>query len=408
MGHPLLAPFEESLNSVNQDDHSHNEIIIVRRGNHDDHDEHHGGVWKIAFADFMTAMMAFFLVMWLINASNEETKKAVASYFNPIKLMDRTSNPKGVRSPKYAPSTENDKKLEDQSTVITSSKGSPAKVGGVAETFDEKALFTDPYALLADISAGIDLPKKERDDATSGNPQQNVGLGLSGGIAFQDPFDPSAWNLKFSPKQDKPKVVKMADEIEPEMNKPAELLDNDPSAKQPPEGIEKIAAKEKIEDVEEKKNAENKKIVDQVRKATQKLLSTSGAEAPSINIQQQGKGLLVILSESSKAGMFNVGSARPTAELVRIMAGIGKLLSKQQGQVTIAGHTDGRKFKSGDYDNWRLSTARAHMAHYMLVNGGLPEERIERIEGYAAVKLINPDKPFSAENRRIELFLNLR
>ena len=48
------------------------EIIIVRR-NHDDHDDgHHGGVWKIAFADFMTAMMCFFLVMWLINAANVE------------------------------------------------------------------------------------------------------------------------------------------------------------------------------------------------------------------------------------------------------------------------------------------------------------------------------------------------
>jgi flagellar motor protein MotB len=73
------------------------EIIIVRRGKHDDHDGHHGGVWKIAYADFMTAMMAFFLVMWLINAANEESKAAVASYFNPVKLMDRHSSPKGVQ-----------------------------------------------------------------------------------------------------------------------------------------------------------------------------------------------------------------------------------------------------------------------------------------------------------------------
>ncbi len=72
------------------------EIIIVRRS-HDDHDEgHHGGVWKIAFADFMTAMMCFFLVMWLINAANEQTKAAVASYFNPVKLIDRNSSRKGL------------------------------------------------------------------------------------------------------------------------------------------------------------------------------------------------------------------------------------------------------------------------------------------------------------------------
>ncbi len=55
------------------DGHKH-EILIIRHGGHDDHDGHHGGAWKIAFADFMTAMMCFFLVMWLINASNEQTK----------------------------------------------------------------------------------------------------------------------------------------------------------------------------------------------------------------------------------------------------------------------------------------------------------------------------------------------
>ena len=57
-----------------------NEIIIVRR-RHDGEHEAHGGAWKIAYADFMTAMMAFFLVMWLINAANEETKAAVASHY---------------------------------------------------------------------------------------------------------------------------------------------------------------------------------------------------------------------------------------------------------------------------------------------------------------------------------------
>src|SRR5690606_1290625 len=65
------------------------EIVIVRRGGHDDEEGAHGGVWKIAFADFMTAMMCFFLVMWLVNASNEQTRVALASYFNPIKLVDR-------------------------------------------------------------------------------------------------------------------------------------------------------------------------------------------------------------------------------------------------------------------------------------------------------------------------------
>ena len=53
------------------------EIIIVRRAHNED-EGHHGGVWKIAFADFMTAMMCFFLVMWLINDANEQTRAALA------------------------------------------------------------------------------------------------------------------------------------------------------------------------------------------------------------------------------------------------------------------------------------------------------------------------------------------
>src|SRR5512134_993065 len=81
--------------SGHADEHPH-EIIIVKHGGGDHDEGHHGGVWKIAFADFMTAMMCFFLVMWLINAANEQTKAAVASYFNPVKLVDRNSSRKGL------------------------------------------------------------------------------------------------------------------------------------------------------------------------------------------------------------------------------------------------------------------------------------------------------------------------
>jgi chemotaxis protein MotB len=44
---------------------------------------HHGGAWKVAYADFVTAMMAFFLLMWLLNATTEDQRKGIADYFNP-------------------------------------------------------------------------------------------------------------------------------------------------------------------------------------------------------------------------------------------------------------------------------------------------------------------------------------
>ena len=71
------------------------ELIIIRRRNYLDVEEKNG-VWKIAYADFMTAMMAFFLVMWLISATNQETRESVATYFNPIKLTDSTPDRKGI------------------------------------------------------------------------------------------------------------------------------------------------------------------------------------------------------------------------------------------------------------------------------------------------------------------------
>ena len=53
-------------------------IVIKKKGGHGGH---HGGAWKVAYADFVTAMMAFFMVMWLLNYG-EKVKEAVAGYFN--------------------------------------------------------------------------------------------------------------------------------------------------------------------------------------------------------------------------------------------------------------------------------------------------------------------------------------
>ena len=52
---------------------------------------HHGGAWKVAYADFVTAMMAFFLLLWLLNAVTEEQKNGIAQYFKPTLAVQNTS-----------------------------------------------------------------------------------------------------------------------------------------------------------------------------------------------------------------------------------------------------------------------------------------------------------------------------
>ncbi|WDI31525.1 flagellar motor protein MotB [Hyphococcus flavus] len=52
---------------------------------------HHGGAWKVAYADFVTAMMAFFLLMWLLNATTEDQRKGLADYFNPSIPISKVS-----------------------------------------------------------------------------------------------------------------------------------------------------------------------------------------------------------------------------------------------------------------------------------------------------------------------------
>ena len=74
-----------------------NEIVIVKRTRKAKH-PHHGGAWKIAYADFVTAMMAFFLLLWLISMTTPEQKQGLADYFAPPNIAETTSGSDGVLS----------------------------------------------------------------------------------------------------------------------------------------------------------------------------------------------------------------------------------------------------------------------------------------------------------------------
>ena len=66
--------------------------IIVKKVYQVNHGGHHGGAWKVAYADFVTAMMAFFLLMWLLGATTEKQRKALADYFAPTLVQTKTDS----------------------------------------------------------------------------------------------------------------------------------------------------------------------------------------------------------------------------------------------------------------------------------------------------------------------------
>ncbi|GGA98052.1 flagellar motor protein MotB [Brucella endophytica] len=392
---------------MNRDPETDREIIIVRRGHGDDHDEHHGGTWKIAYADFMTAMMAFFLVMWLINATNEETKAAVASYFNPVKLVDRHSSRKGVEEIDQNDGKvrfDSEKKTEEGTKVINDQKSE------VPTEAEERLMFKEPYAVLADIANQSGVLQNQSKAGEGGASVAGPLTGSEGGKAFRDPFNPDYWSNRAD------------DELFPAIAEPAPPKAAKETGEAGKDGAEKqegAADKPKDEPAKEEKSegaasakaqqgagsangTEAQKLVKDIAEAT---AGAKTGNSPDITVVPAEGGVLIQLTDKIDYGMFAIGSAKPDRRVIEVMEKIAKIISERKGDVIISGHTDARPFKSATYDNWRLSSARAQMAYYMLVRGGLDEKRVLRVEGYADRQPKKAGDPNAAENRRIDIFL---
>src|SRR6202789_3809312 len=71
-------------------------IIIIRKKRKGGHEGHHGGAWKVAYADFVTAMMAFFLLLWLLNVTTDIQRRGIADYFAPANISKSESGAGGI------------------------------------------------------------------------------------------------------------------------------------------------------------------------------------------------------------------------------------------------------------------------------------------------------------------------
>ncbi len=268
-------------------------IIVkkIKKGGHG----HHGGAWKIAYADFVTAMMAFFLLMWLLGSTTEGDKKGIADYFSsPLKIALLSSG----------------SGAGDASHVIK---------GG-----------------------GQDLTR------TTGQVKR-------GEVAA----DRAHVNLK-ALKQEQIR---------------AEIA--------------------RLKDLQSK--------VEQKIKANSKLAAMSSQ----IRLDMTADGLRIQIVDEQNRPMFDSGSAIVKPYMRELLREIGSVLGEVPNRLTLEGHTDAQPFPGGErgYSNWELSADRANASRRELVAGGLPDDRVLRVQGLASSNLFDKNDPLSPANRRISIIV---
>jgi len=320
-------------------------ILVLKRVEEAGHG-HHGGAWKVAYADFVTAMMAFFLLLWLLNATSEEQRKGLADYFSPANIFGKSNSGTGQPFSGDSPSTEGS---------LASNRGSPNVVRGPNDV----------------------LPENENDD--EGKPHRE--RFEQGGEYAQQYARGGASVLEPSPGSFNP---------------------SDPMAG-PGSGAQGQAraqaeAERKAEEV--RFTEASKAIVDAIR--TDPRLAEVARQ---IAVDNTPEGLRIQLIDEDKQPMFALGGSTPNERARQLIARISPILSPLPNPITIAGHTDATPFRAGAGSNWELSADRANATRRLLVDAGLAETRIRSVTGNADRDLLLPDQPNAAQNRRITVVL---
>jgi chemotaxis protein MotB len=357
------------------------QIIIIRRRGHED--EHgHGGAWKIAYADFMTAMMAFFLVMWLINASNTETKASVASYFNPIRLTDSVARRKGLLDlDEKKNSVGLDKKSEAKEACSTagnkqksqSEPGAAGALGGTGHSENGQAVELDKR--VPTVGSGL---------------SETAGASEPGRV-FRNPISPFGRMPQSEIGRHDASSTAQPATSRSEQN----TFSPGSESKQSPTTAGDAAVA--------KLTTEAQQVMAEVQSAMRRLGISGG---PALDVTIEGNNIVMSLTDTAAFGMFAVGSAEPNELLVRLMQGLTPMLVAHSDKIILRGHTDSRPFR-GDprSNNWRLAMSRAEAAYAILLRAGVDEARFERIEAHADRKPKIAKDTQAAANRRIEIIM---
>jgi chemotaxis protein MotB len=322
-------------------------IVIKKKGGHGGH---HGGAWKIAYADFVTAMMCFFMVMWLVNTATVVTKENIASYFRQPGLFETGSGTPlmtgqtGILDDAFAPN--NNFKAGTQ--------------GGKNDTV-EPGVKGDEEGTQSSFGQESDRRSKEQKEFSIVVPKTDI----------KDGEAPTASELGVTPDTQ------------------ASILSGQNMGSGEIASFEQVA--NEIENLF-KTSPELEKLLGQV------------------DVKIDSDGLNIEVADSDKTSMFQVGSARILPEAEAAFGKLGEIIGKLDNTIDIVGHTDARPFAAGDkgYSNWELSTDRANAARRALQKQNINSDRITSVVGMADKLLREYSEPMAPENRRISLKVRFR
>jgi chemotaxis protein MotB len=330
--------------------------IIRREGS--EQAPHHGGAWKVAYADFVTAMMAFFLIMWLLNATTEDQRKGLADYFSPSNLMSHASSGTGLAF--------GGRTAFDQGALV-SDRGAVQVVDG-----------TRPIVTQPEADPGNDPAEDEPAPGRTAPASQAAPAPLKGEAAR------SARPLAETGAKE---IREAASGVTPA---PAE------SSAKPPKAANPAA---KVETAEQFEHA-----VEEIRRKLQSDPALA-AIAKQVLVDVTPKGLRVQLLDADQQSMFATGSAEPNERARLVIQKLVPVLQNLPGGLAIEGHTDAAPYPGPERTNWELSAERANAARRMLTEAGVPAARIQEVTGHADHDLLVPNQPFAAANRRIAIIV---
>ncbi len=338
---------------------------------------HHGGAWKVAYADFVTAMMAFFLLMWLLNATTEDQRKGIADFFTPSSAMSRSNSgagrPFGGRSP-----------FEDG--LMTSDRGAPSVNAGKARPTPEEddpdadplPVSTPPARAAANVD-GVDDGAGGQAAKASGVRGAQAGKLSAGGTAAE--------------------TAKVQSQVVGQAAFLANAATGNAHPHRPSAAIDEAALRAEIERREAQAFQQATESIRAALRSDPRLAGISDQLA----IDETPDGLRIQLHDEDKRPMFATGSALILERAKLLLQSVVPILNRLPEGISISGHTDATPFKGSDKTNWELSSERAHATRRLMIDTGMAETRFRSVTGNADRDPLLPADPFAAANRRIAI-----